>query len=78
VVCDCLVMVADMSDNPLAKILSGFTKELWLRDANPLSKAGTRGKRQKRAEDDAVPHIIESDRSPAACRKSWARLIQKI
>ena len=38
----------------------------------------TRGKRQKRAEDDAVPHIIESDRSPAACRKSWARLIQKI
>ena len=38
----------------------------------------TRGKRQKRAEDDAVPHIIESDRFPAAYRKSWARLIQKI
>ncbi len=38
----------------------------------------TRGKRRKRAEDDAVPYIIESDRSPAACRKSWARLIQKI
>jgi len=38
----------------------------------------TRGKRQKRAEDDAVPYIIESDRSPAAYRKSWARLIQKI
>ena len=38
----------------------------------------TRGKRQKRAEDDAVAYIIESDRSPAACRKSWARLLQKI
>src|SRR4030042_4706455 len=38
----------------------------------------TRGKRLKRAEHDAVPYIIESDRSPAACRKSWARLIQKI
>jgi len=38
----------------------------------------TRGKRQKFAKDDAVPYIIESDRSPAACRKSWARLIQKI
>jgi hypothetical protein len=38
----------------------------------------TRGKRQKRAEDAAIPYIIESDRSPAACRKSWARLIQKI
>jgi hypothetical protein len=38
----------------------------------------TRGKSKKRAEDNAVPYIIESDRSPAACRKSWARLIQKI
>ncbi len=38
----------------------------------------TRGKRQKRAEEDAIPCIIESDRSPAAYRKSWARLIQKI
>jgi hypothetical protein len=31
-----------------------------------------------RSRDAAVPHIIESDRSPAAYRKSWARLIQKI
>ena len=38
----------------------------------------TRGKRMNKAEDGAVPSIIESDRSPAACRKSWARLIQKI
>ena len=38
----------------------------------------TRRKRLKRAEHDAVPYIIESDRAPAACRKSWARLIQKI
>jgi hypothetical protein len=38
----------------------------------------TRGKRQKRAEEDAVPYIIESDGSPAAYRKSWARRIQKI
>jgi hypothetical protein len=38
----------------------------------------TRGKSKKRAEDNAAPYIIESDRSPAACRKSWARLIQKI
>jgi hypothetical protein len=37
----------------------------------------SRRKRRKRAEDDAVPYIIESDRHPAACRKSWARLIQK-
>ena len=35
----------------------------------------TRGKKQKRAEDDAIPCIIESDRSPAACRQSRARLI---
>ena len=38
----------------------------------------TRGERRGRAEDNTVPYIIESDRSPAACRKSWARLIQKI
>jgi hypothetical protein len=38
----------------------------------------TRGKRRERAEDNTVPYIIESDRPPAACRKSWGRLIQKI
>jgi hypothetical protein len=38
----------------------------------------TRGKRQKLAEDDAVSCILEPDKSSAACRKSWARLIQKI
>jgi len=38
----------------------------------------SRGKRQKSAEENAVPNIIESDSAPAACRKSWARLIQKI
>ena len=38
----------------------------------------TRGKRRERAEDYAIPYIIESDRFPAACRKRWARLIQKI
>jgi hypothetical protein len=38
----------------------------------------TRGKRKKFAEDDAVPYIIQSDGSLAACRKSWARPIQKI
>lgn len=38
----------------------------------------TRVKRQKRAEKDAVPYIIESDRSPSAYRKSGARLIEKI
>jgi hypothetical protein len=37
-----------------------------------------RGKRQKLGEDGATPHVIESDRSAAAYRKSWARLIQKI
>jgi hypothetical protein len=35
-----------------------------------------RGKRQKFAEDDAVPYIIELDRSPVAYRQSLARLIQ--
>jgi hypothetical protein len=38
----------------------------------------SRGKRRKRIEDGTIPHIIESDRSAAACRKNWARLIQKI
>ncbi len=38
----------------------------------------TRGKQQKGTEDDTSPYIVESDRSPAAYRKSWARLIQKI
>jgi hypothetical protein len=28
--------------------------------------------------EDPVPNIIESDRAPAACRKSWTRLIRKI
>ena len=37
-----------------------------------------RGKRQKKDSADLIPCIIESDRAPAACRKSWARLIQKI
>jgi hypothetical protein len=37
-----------------------------------------RGKRLKKAEDDGVPCLIESDRAPAAYRKSWARLIKKI
>jgi hypothetical protein len=36
-----------------------------------------RGKRQKNPAD-IIPCIIESHRTPAACRKSWARLIQKI
>jgi hypothetical protein len=37
-----------------------------------------RGKRQKLAENGAIPYIIESDRSAAACRKSWAKLIRII
>ena len=37
-----------------------------------------RGKRLKKAEDDGVPCLIESDRTPAVCRKSRARLIKKI
>jgi hypothetical protein len=37
-----------------------------------------RGKRQKKNTTDVIPCIIESDRAPAAYRKSWARLIQKI
>ena len=38
----------------------------------------SRGRRQKEVEDNAIPHIIESKTSSTACRKSWARLIQKI
>ncbi len=38
----------------------------------------SRGKRQQSDEEDSIPCIIESDRSPVACRKSWARLIRKI
>jgi hypothetical protein len=37
-----------------------------------------RGKKQKKNTADIIPCIIDSDRTPAACRKSWARLIQKI
>jgi hypothetical protein len=37
-----------------------------------------RGKRQKNNAADIIPCIIESGRAPAACRKSWAKLIQKI
>ncbi len=37
-----------------------------------------RGKRRKKDTADAIPCIIESERAPAACRKSWSRLIQKI
>ena len=33
------------------------------------------GEKQKRAKDDAVPHIIEFDTSPAAYRKRRTRLI---
>jgi hypothetical protein len=34
-----------------------------------------RGKSLKKTEDDGVPCLIDSDRTPAAHRKSWARLI---
>ncbi|MBI4632450.1 MAG: transposase [Deltaproteobacteria bacterium] len=37
-----------------------------------------RGKRRKESKQDVIPCIIEADRAPAACRKSWARLIQEI
>jgi len=36
-----------------------------------------RGKKEGLPKIKDVPCIIESDRSPAACRKSWAGLIQK-
>jgi hypothetical protein len=38
----------------------------------------SRGKRQMNLEDDSIPCIIESDGNSKACRKNWARLIQKI
>jgi hypothetical protein len=38
----------------------------------------SRGKRQKETEENTIPHIMESNTSSTACRKSWARLIQKI
>jgi hypothetical protein len=38
----------------------------------------SRGKRQKKQDDDLVPCIIESDRSSKEHRKNWSRLIQKI
>ena len=37
-----------------------------------------RGKRQKETTAEVIPYLIESDISPKACRKSWARLIRKI
>ena len=37
-----------------------------------------RGKRRNEAEENTIPHIMESNTSSLACRKSWARLIQKI
>ena len=38
----------------------------------------SRGMRKNEGKDDAVPSLIESDVSPSAFRKNWARLIQKI
>jgi len=38
----------------------------------------SRGLRKKAGTDDQVPALIESDISPQAFRKNWARLIQKI
>jgi|LGVE01.1.fsa_nt_gb hypothetical protein len=38
----------------------------------------SRGMRKKQGKDNAVPALIESDVSPSAFRKNWARLIQKI
>ena len=37
-----------------------------------------RGKRWNEAEENTIPHIMESNTSSLACRKSWDRLIQKI
>ena len=37
-----------------------------------------RGLRKKAGTDDQVPALIDSDISPQAFRKNWARLIQKI
>ena len=38
----------------------------------------SRGLRKKAGTDDQVPALIDSDLSPQAFRKNWARLIQKI
>ena len=38
----------------------------------------SRGLRKKADTDDQVPALIDSDISPQAFRKNWARLIQKI
>jgi hypothetical protein len=38
----------------------------------------SRGLRKKAGSDDQVPALIDSDISPKAFRKNWARLIQKI
>jgi hypothetical protein len=38
----------------------------------------SRGLRKKAGTDDQVPALIDSDISPQAFRKNWARLIQKI
>jgi hypothetical protein len=38
----------------------------------------SRGLRKKAGTDDDVPALIDSDVSPKAFRKNWARLIQKI
>ena len=38
----------------------------------------SRGMRKNEGKDDAVPSLIESDLSPSAFRKNWARLIRKI
>jgi hypothetical protein len=37
----------------------------------------SRGKRRNEVEENTIPHIMESNTSSLACRKSWARLIQK-
>ncbi len=38
----------------------------------------SRGLRKKAGTDDLVPALIDSDMSPKAFRKNWARLIQKV
>jgi len=38
----------------------------------------SRGKRKKAGADDKIPGILAPDLSNRACRRSWARLIQKI
>lgn len=38
----------------------------------------SRGLRKKACTDDNIPALIESDISPRAFRRSWARLIQKV